>query len=142
MDEKNLFTSNIEAHVLRIKKDADLLKEIKEYVNANKIQACFIMTCVGSLKKITIRLATEIIFTKNEFYQIASLTGNISVEREHIHISLSDPTGDVIGGHLLEGNTVYTPVEIVLGVLPNLKYTSALVSDKSGWKELVVNINN
>jgi predicted DNA-binding protein with PD1-like motif len=59
------------------------------------------------------------------------------MEREHLHIALSDETGKAIGGHLLDGNLVYTTAEVVLGVLPNLKFTKELC-EKSGWEELVI----
>jgi predicted DNA-binding protein with PD1-like motif len=96
------------------------------------------MTCVGSLKKINIRLASGLTFlTLEKNHEIVSLVGNISMEREHVHIGLSDEKGLAFGGHLLDGNLVYTTAEIVLGVLPQLKYSKAKC-EKSGWEELIV----
>jgi predicted DNA-binding protein with PD1-like motif len=143
MEEKNvpksnLCTSNIVAHVIRLLPGQDLYKEIRSYVHSNNIQACFIMTCVGSLKKINIRLASgQTFLTLEQNHEIVSLVGNVSLEREHLHITLSDETGKAIGGHLLDGNLVYTTAEIVLGVLPNLKFTKE-ICEKSGWEELVI----
>lgn len=138
VEESTPNTSNIVAHVIRLLPDQDLYKEIRSYVNSNNIQACFIMTCVGSLKKINIRLASgQTFLTLEKNFEIISLVGNVSIEREHLHISLSDETGKAIGGHLLDGNLVYTTAEIVLGVLPSLKFTKA-ICEKSGWEELVI----
>ena len=136
---ETVYSSGIVAHVLRLKPDQDLYKEIRAYINKNSIQACFVMTCVGSLKKINIRLAcglTYLSLTQN--FEIVSLVGNISMEREHLHIGLSDSEGKAFGGHLMDGNIVYTTAEIVLGVLPELKFSKALC-EKSGWEELTIN---
>ena len=48
----NSGTSNIIAHVFRLKPGDDLFKSIQEYVIEKKVQAGFIMSCVGSLKEI------------------------------------------------------------------------------------------
>ena len=41
-----------------------------------------------------------------------SLTGTLSRDGVHIHISLSDADGNVIGGHLIDG-VVFTTCEVV-----------------------------
>jgi uncharacterized protein len=43
-----------------------------------------------------------------------SLTGTVSVNSSHLHISISDSTGKTIGGHLMQGCKIYTTAEIVL----------------------------
>ena len=76
-----------------------------------------------------------------EKFEIVSLVGCISIERCHVHICLSDKNGKTIGGHLLdEGNIIFTTGEIVLGVLPELKF-SEKQCDLSGWPELIVEKN-
>ena len=135
---KILNSSHIVAHVLRLMPDQDLYKEIRAYITANNIQACFIMTCVGSLKKIHLRLASgQTYLTLTQNFEIISLVGNISMEREHLHIGLSDSEGKAFGGHLMDGNIIYTTAEIVLGVLPELKFSKE-ICEKSGWEELTI----
>jgi predicted DNA-binding protein with PD1-like motif len=59
------------------------------------------------------------------------------VNGPHIHISISDSTGRTIGGHLLEGNMVYTTAEIILQETDELEFTR----EKDGttpWEELQV----
>lgn len=46
-------------HVLRLISNQDLKLSIEKYIKENQIQAGIILTCVGSLKKATIRLAEE-----------------------------------------------------------------------------------
>ena len=57
---KDFFSSkSTKVHVFRLKPNQDLKKEIQNIVNSEKIKAGYIITCVGSLKKIAIRLANE-----------------------------------------------------------------------------------
>jgi predicted DNA-binding protein with PD1-like motif len=135
--------SPIEAHVIRLLPYQDLYVELKKYIQDNEIDAAFIMSCVGSLRKINIRTAaggnTNRIFTTEQCFEIVSLVGCISRERSHLHIGLTDNLGQGMGGHLLyENNLVYTTAEIVLGVLPSLKF-SEFQCEKSGWPELQIN---
>ena len=128
-------TSSMVCHVFRLLPDQDLYNELLSYIEFHKIQAACIITCVGSLKKINIRLAnTEACLTLEEKFEIVSLVGNISPEREHLHIGLSDGTGKSFGGHLKDGNIIYTTAEIVLGVFPELKFSKEYCQ-KSGWEE-------
>ena len=131
--------SSITAHVIRLKPYQDLYQEIFSYLKNNNINAGFIMTCVGSLRKINIRLAnaTEYIVEEGN-KEIISLVGCISIERSHIHIGLSDEKGKTLGGHLMpEGNLVNTTAELVIGVLNDLNF--GIEYDKeTGWNELCI----
>ena len=136
---KDFFSSkSTKVHVFRLKPNQDLKKEIQNIVNSEKIKAGYIITCVGSLKKLSIRLANE----KNnlvldEKFEIVSLVGTVSENGSHIHISISDKTGKTIGGHLSDGNIIYTTAEIVIGEIDNLNFKRE--EDKeSGFKELSI----
>lgn len=138
--EPQVHTSNIIAHVFRLKPGDDLYQSLKTYVNTHKISSAFIMTCVGSLQKINIRLAEATDYLINEaHYEITSLVGCLSCnDRIHLHITLSDKNGTCYGGHLSsEGNIIFTTAEIVLGELPQLVFTKEK-DEISGWDELKV----
>ena len=49
--------SNLKVYVLRLRPNQDLFKELDQFVRENDLKAAFIMTCVGSLTKATIRMA-------------------------------------------------------------------------------------
>lgn len=49
--------SNIKVYVLRLKPNQDLFKELDNFVKQNDLKSAFVMTCVGSLTKATIRMA-------------------------------------------------------------------------------------
>ena len=50
-------SSNLKVYVIRLKPNQDLFKELDAFVRKNDLKAAFIMTCVGSLTKATIRMA-------------------------------------------------------------------------------------
>lgn len=111
-DKKNLQSTKV--HILRLNPNQDLKLSIENYVEENKIQAGIILTCVGSLKKATIRLAEEEIKNFNEKFEIISLTGTLSPDGSHLHTSLADKKGKIIGGHLKENCLINTTAEIII----------------------------
>jgi len=128
----------IKTHPLRLKPGADLKKDIESYVNAHQIQAGWVASCAGSLTNYNIRFANIPNGTKGEgHFEIVSLSGTVSINGSHLHLSLSDSTGKTIGGHLLDSNTVYTTAEIILQEDDAFVFTR----EKDGttpWEELQV----
>lgn len=118
----------------RLKKGDDLRVCIEE--KCEKINTAVIISGVGCLYHAHIRLAKakEYIDTEND-YEIVSLIGTISHGKAHIHISLSDDKGNVIGGHLEKGCLINTTCELVLGILE--EYESNRNYDSStGYSEI------
>lgn len=107
--------NDCKAHAFRLKPGQDLKKEILQYVKEKQIKAGWISTCVGSLTHYNIRFANQPHGNSGAgHFEIVSLTGTVSVNGSHLHISISDSTGNTIGGHLLDSNIVYTTAEIVI----------------------------
>jgi uncharacterized protein len=135
---KIMNTKNITTYPFRLKPGQDLRKSIEEYVKENDIKAGWVATCVGSLTDYNIRFANQKEGnTGTGHFEIVSLTGTVSTNGSHIHISVSDSTGRTIGGHLLQGCIVYTTAEIVLHSSPNYIFKR----EKDGstpWEELQV----
>jgi len=103
------------AHAFRLKHGQDLKREILNYVKEKQIKAGWISTCVGSLTNYNIRFANQPEGSSGSGHcEIVSVTGTVSVNGSHIHISVSDSAGKTIGGHLLDSNIVYTTAEIVI----------------------------
>jgi len=131
-------TENLTTHAFRLTPGQDLRKGIQEAVNSNNIKAGWIMSGVGSLTHYHLRFAN-----RSEgcigigHFEIVSITGTVSINGCHIHLCVSDANGDVVGGHLQEGCTVYTTAEIVLAATD--KYVFSREQDvNTGWKELQV----
>jgi predicted DNA-binding protein with PD1-like motif len=123
-------------HVLRLRPDQDLKEEIATFSNLKKIKAGFILTAVGSLKKATLRLANEnIIKVFHKKFEITSLSGTLSPDGVHLHLSLSDESGKSFGGHLKEGCTIYTTAEIIIGETSQYLF-SRKFDAQTGFKEL------
>lgn len=131
-------TQNMTVHALRLHPGQDLKRELDAFAKAQNLQAGFIITGVGSLRKVAIRPAnqTEALLREAKF-EIVSLVGTLSPDGSHLHISLSDGTGATIGGHLLEGNEVYTTAEIVIGEAEQLRFAREL-DPNTTYKELTI----
>ena len=125
-------------HPLRLRPGTDLKGEIEAYVKREQIEAGWISTCVGSLTVLQVRYANlPAADTLQVHLEIVSLTGTVSVNGSHLHISVSDSTGKTIGGHLMDGSKVYTTAEIVIG--ESLRHRFAREEDGSTpWKELQI----
>jgi uncharacterized protein len=130
--------NEIITHAFRLKPGQDLRKEIEVFVKENNITAGWIATCVGSLTDYSIRFANQQNGnTGSGHFEIVSLTGTVSTNGSHVHISVSDSTGRTIGGHLLQGCIVYTTAEIV--IQSNTKLVFKREKDGSTpWEELQI----
>lgn len=106
---------SLTAYAFRLKPGEDLKAGIEALVQEKKLQAGWISTGVGSLTHYNIRFADQPGGSSDSgHFEIVSLTGTVSVNGSHLHLSLSDSTGKTIGGHLLNGCTIYTTAEIVI----------------------------
>ena len=131
-------TPAMTVYALRLHPGQDLKRELEAFAKSQHLQAAFIVTCVGSLRKVALRPANqqEPLFREQKF-EIVSLVGTLSPDGAHLHISLSDSTGATIGGHLLEGNEVYTTAEIVIGEAAQLQFHRE-VDPETTYKELTI----
>jgi uncharacterized protein len=125
-------------YALRLRPHQDLRHELEAFAKANGLQAAFILTCVGSLRHAALRLANKPDTTEYEDkFEIVSLVGTLSPDGPHLHISLSDGTGAMVGGHLQHGNRIYTTAEIVIGELTD-KVFSRPIDPETTYDELVI----
>ncbi|TSC77643.1 MAG: hypothetical protein G01um101424_266 [Parcubacteria group bacterium Gr01-1014_24] len=120
-------------------KTGQMLKEEIE-AKAKNIKAGVLLSVVGALENANLRMAgatpdNQIIKSFDGPFEIVSGTGTISQEGCHIHISVSNTEGKVIGGHLKDGCRVGVTAEIVIGVFEDVSYKR--VPDKdTGFNEL------
>jgi predicted DNA-binding protein with PD1-like motif len=126
------------SYTFRLFPGADLRNSIQSFVKEGNIQAGWIVSCAGSLTRYSIRFANQKGATKDTgHFEIVSLTGTVSANGSHLHISISDSAGKTIGGHLMEGCKIYTTAEIVL--VESGEYIFKREKDGStSWKELQV----
>ncbi len=121
----------------RLTKGMDLKKEIEKYAVENHISG-IILCSVGCLSKLVIRLADgESILKKEEPFEIVSITGTLSPDGVHIHISVSDSNGNTIGGHLKDGCIINTTAEVCLQIFDDIQF-SRKYDPSTGYNELVI----
>ena len=128
----------MKTHVIRLTYGNDLKESIKQYCIQNNIQAATILSSVGCLYEVNIRLAGGKDYYKNsKEYEIISLNGTVSINGIHLHISLSDIKGDMVGGHLENGCLINTTCELIVLELDEYVFTREF-DENTGYKELVV----
>lgn len=137
-NDKQAIMPQTRSYAIRLKPGEDLRRSIQSFVDANKIEAGWVSTCAGSLTDYHIRFANVPDGSRaTGHFEIVSLSGTLSVNGSHLHISVSDNTGKTIGGHLLDGCLVYTTAEIVIQSASNLRFTRQQ-DGTTPWKELQI----
>ena len=131
-------SSPLKAYALRLRPGDDLRQGLLAFVQAQRIGAGALLTCVGSLAGATLRLANQEGPTEYRGpFEIVSLVGTLSTHGSHLHLSVADGTGRTLGGHLLDGCRVYTTAEIVLAELSELEFRRE-ADPTFGYQELTV----
>ena len=126
-------------HAFRLTYGMDLRQGIEDYCRDNDIHSAAIVTVVGCVYRARIRLADgETIEEYDDRYEIVSLTGTVSPDGSHMHVSLADEDGRVIGGHMCNGCLVNTTAEVVLVSLDEEYRFSREYDDSTGYDELVI----
>ncbi|MBC7874143.1 MAG: DNA-binding protein [Ferruginibacter sp.] len=125
-------------YAFRLKPGEDLKEGIEKLVKEKSIKAGWVASTAGSLTDYSIRFANQPgASTGSGHFEILSLSGTVSVNGSHLHISISDSTGKTIGGHLMPGCRIYTTAEIILQATD--KYEFSREKDGSTpWEELQV----
>jgi len=156
-------SGNLLAHAIRIHPGQDLVPALKKVAqeaieksgpSSSSSSSAFILSAVGSLEFVRLRMANACrnvvegdmntqnlssneIKDWNERLEIVSLTGTFSAGgKMHVHMSVSDKDGNVIGGHLVEGK-IFTTLELVMGTIQGVSFTREFDS-ATGYDELVV----
>ena len=125
-------------HVFRLTRGNDLKLSIEKYCEDNKIQAGVILSCVGCLSEAVIRNASGVKCDKiDKDVEIVSITGTVSQNGCHIHISVSDEELKTYGGHLKDGCIVNTTAEIVILELDSYVFERKM-DENTGYKELCI----
>lgn len=130
--------STVEPIVFRLSRGADLKQSIMNAVKEHRIQAGCVVSLVGCLSELAIRLADGAsTLQKSEPFEIVSVSGTLTPEHVHLHLSVADCKGRLLGGHMMEGCIVSHTAEVCL--LRFGGYTFGREPDAdTGYTELVV----
>jgi uncharacterized protein len=131
-------SSSARFFAFRLRPGDDLKTEILTFARREGIRAGAVVTCVGSLTTVKLRLANRSeTTTRTGHFEIVSLVGAVDPDGGHLHLCVTDGDGVAFGGHLVDGCVVYTTAEIVLADLTGLEFRRE-VDPKYGYKELAV----
>jgi len=130
-------TSRMEPLPLRLQPNSDLRRVLEASLDSRRHGAAFVIAGIGSLSHARLRLAgkeqPEVLGGNLE---ILTLAGSISSDGAHLHMSVADEKGHVIGGHVGYDCIVRTTVEVLL-VLPEWSFTREK-DPMTGFAELVI----
>lgn len=143
------------AHAIRLTPGQNLVPALedaaKKAMAASGASSSFVLSAVGSLDGVTLRMANSSrkddgegkaneIREWNERFEVVSLVGNFSSTGKHLHISVSDAKGQTFGGHLMSGR-IFTTLELVLGTIENVAFERK-EDPETGYNELTVTQEN
>ena len=114
----------------------DLRQALEAWMGEQREQAGCVINAIGSLSVAELRFAGAAASTaiRGEL-EIISLSGTLSTDGAHLHIAFADSMGAVIGGHLCPGSLVRTTAELVIGLLPEWRFSREL-DPATGYAEL------
>lgn len=128
-----------QVYALRLLPEQDLKLSLLAFARQHGLRAASVITCVGSLQRVHLRLADQedgVVLEGK--YEIVSLVGTLHAEAgAHFHLAVSDGQGHMVGGHLLDGSLVYTTAEVALLEAPELEFARVL-DPLTGYRELVI----
>lgn len=122
--------------VKRLHKGQDLKKEIENIVKENDLKAAVVLSAVGCVSHLEIRLAGGKDYLKTDGdYEIVSLNGTLSKDGVHLHITVSDRNGKTIGGHLCYNCLINTTCELVIESVDGYLFSREF-DENTGYREL------
>lgn len=127
---------------LRLSPGDDLRRALEEATAAQGWQAAFVIAGIGSLRPAAVRLAgADQALVIDRDLELLTLTGSLAPAGAHLHLSIADDTGRVLGGHVAYGCRVRTTAEVLVAVLPEWNFARE-PDARTGFAELVVRSRN
>jgi uncharacterized protein len=125
-------------HPIRLAPGDDLRRALEAAVAANDCSAAFVLSGIGSLGATKLRLAGAA-EPMNVVGDVETLTlaGSIAADASHLHASVADAMGRVLGGHVAYGCIVRTTAEVLLMLLPDQRFSREF-DPTTGYEELVI----
>ena len=134
----SLPASGARFYALRLLPGDEVLSQLRAFIQHHQLYAAWIAGCTGSMTDVALRYAGREETTQlRGTWEVISLSGTLELTGEHLHLSVSDPQGAMLGGHMMPGCTVRTTLEIIIGELTALTF-SRQPCEISSYEELVV----
>lgn len=125
--------------LVRVDKDELIVDSLKKVIAAEQVNSAQV-TGIGAIDhaKVSVYDLDEQVYQTQEysgFFEIASLTGNISQKDgepyTHLHVTLGQGKGDAVVGHLIEARIAGSG-EITLEVLPGNPVINRVRNEETG----------
>jgi predicted DNA-binding protein with PD1-like motif len=130
--------ASMELIPLRLHPGDDLKQGLESWIAHEGEGSAWIVSGIGSLTVAQLRLAGRreaSVFDRD--LEILTLQGSLCRSGSHIHITVADANGAVLGGHLCEGSVVRTTAEVLVARLPQWHLQRA-VDPTTGYRELEI----
>lgn len=132
----------MQALPVRLHPQQDLRSALDAILGDAGLGAAFVVQGIGSLSVARIRLAgmSDALELRGDL-EILTLAGSLSPDGSHLHISVADAQGRVVGGHVAPGCIVRTTAEILLALLSGFRFARE-PDAASGWNELAIHASD
>lgn len=128
----------MDATPLRLNPGDDLRRTLDAALASQGCAAAFVVAGIGSLSAARLRLAgVETPEALTGDLEILTLSGTLSPDGSHLHMSLADAQGRVLGGHVAPGCVVRTTAEVLVAWLPEWRLTREF-DPATGYAELAI----
>jgi len=126
------------SYIVRLKPGQELKTELSRLAKDQGFQAASIVSAVGSLTDVALRLADQPGTTRYRgHFEVVSLSGYLAAHELHLHMAVSDETGRTLGGHIMDGNVVYTTLVVVIQEYLRYRYRREF-DPSTNYQELVI----
>jgi predicted DNA-binding protein with PD1-like motif len=123
---------------LRFAPGTDLRSALETVLAQHGAQAGYVLQGIGSLGTARIRFAgRDDLAELNGDLELLTLGGSLSPDGVHLHLTVSDASGRVTGGHMGLGCIVRTTAEIVVALFDEFRFTRQ-PDAATGYPELVI----
>jgi predicted DNA-binding protein with PD1-like motif len=123
---------------LRLTPGTDLRSALAALLAQHGAQAGYVIQGIGSLCAARIRFAGRADLAElNGDLELLTLGGSLAPDGVHLHLAVSDASGNVTGGHMGAGCIVRTTAEIVVALLDEYRFARQL-DTATGYPELTI----
>lgn len=129
-------SSDCSTTLVRLRPGEDLRHSLTRIAKLRRLKAAVILSGVGSLSQGNLRFAGQPEGTKLMGpFEIVSITGTVSYDGLHVHLSIADADGTTFGGHLMPGCKIHTTCELALMELAGWRMRR-MFDAETGYREL------
>jgi predicted DNA-binding protein with PD1-like motif len=129
----------MKSHLIRLLPNQDIKQELIEFSRLNSISVGSIISAVGSVSIMNVRIADgKTVVDSNEYREVFALSGTIIQNKIHAHIAAINSSMEVFGGHLMVGCIVHTTMEITLLDLSDDIHAQRIYDENTGYDELFI----